>query len=73
MGDEWEYFPEIKWVDSFWGETEDIENPVLIEKRSLDAVIQKTDELLETHFLNRADSARFMNSAPLSDRNTRGL
>ena len=47
MGDEWEYFPEIKWVDSFWGETEDLENPVLIEKRSLDAVIQKTDELLE--------------------------
>ena len=48
MSDEWEFFPEIKWVDSFWGESEEVENPVLIERRSLDAVIKKTNELLET-------------------------
>ena len=48
MTDEWEFFPEIKWVDSFWGVSDEVENPVLVERRSLDAVIKKTDELLET-------------------------
>lgn len=50
MGDEWEYFPEIKWVDSFWGDTDndELENPVLVEKRSLIAVIEKTNEMLST-------------------------
>ena len=46
MGDEWDYFPKIEWVDSYWGDSEELENPIIVEADALKAVIEKTDELL---------------------------